>query len=283
MKNIKNIFTALILTITLTACSSSDDTPEEIIDPVANLNLVDVIEDDLYQIEIYSATDQFYVGYNELTMRIKNKNSEDYVENASVNWTPVMHMTEMQHSCPKSQITETEISSVFKGFIVFQMPGNIEEYWSLKVDFEINGEAYSITQNINVVNNEDEYRVVNVFKGNDESKYVLAMVPSELNVSINDFGAVLYKMENMMTFSIVENYTIAIDPRMPGMDNHSSPNNENLTFNAKSKLYNGKLSLTMTGYWKVNLKVLNPNNEIIKGEEITDENKASSIYFDLSI
>ena len=283
MKNIKNIFTALILTITLTACSSSDDTPEEIIDPVANLNLVDVIEDDLYQIEIYSATDQFYVGYNELTMRIKNKNSEDYVENASVNWTPVMHMTEMQHSCPKSQITETEISSVYKGFIVFQMPGNIEEYWSLKVDFEINGEAYSITQNINVVNNEDEYRVVNVFKGNDESKYVLAMVPSELNVSINDFGAVLYKMENMMTFSIVENYTIAIDPRMPGMDNHSSPNNENLTFNAKSKLYNGKLSLTMTGYWKVNLKVLNPNDEIIKGEEITDENKASSIYFDLSI
>ncbi|MCQ0110800.1 hypothetical protein [Zhouia amylolytica] len=283
MKNIKNIFTALILTITLTACSSSDDTPEEIIDPVANLNLVDVIEDDLYQIELYSATDQLYVGYNELTMRIKNKNSEDYVENASVNWTPVMHMTEMQHSCPKSQITETEISSVFKGFIVFQMPGNIEEYWSLKVDFEINGEAYSITQNINVVNNEDEYRVVNVFKGNDESKYVLAMVPSELNVSINDFGAVLYKMENMMTFSIVENYTIAIDPRMPGMDNHSSPNNENLTFNAKSKLYNGKLSLTMTGYWKVNLKVLNPNNEIIKGEEITDENKASSIYFDLSI
>lgn len=283
MKNIKNIFTALILTITLTACSSSDDTPEEIIDPVANLNLVDVIEDDLYQIEIYSATDQFYVGYNELTMRIKNKNSEDYVENASMNWTPVMHMTEMQHSCPKSQITETEISSVYKGFIVFQMSGNIEEYWSLKVDFEINGEAYSITQNINVVNNEDEYRVVNVFKGNDESKYVLAMVPSELNVSINDFGAVLYKMENMMTFSIVENYTIAIDPRMPGMDNHSSPNNENLTFNAKSELYNGKLSLTMTGYWKVNLKVLNPNDEIIKGEEITDENKASSIYFDLSI
>ncbi|ETN95607.1 hypothetical protein [Zhouia amylolytica] len=283
MKNIKNIFTALILTITLTACSSSDDTPEEIIDPVANLNLVDVIEDDLYQIELYSATDQLYVGYNELITRIKNKNSEDYVENASMNWTPVMHMTEMQHSCPKSQITETEISSVYKGFIVFQMSGNIEENWSLKVDFEINGEAYSITQNINVVNNEDEYRVVNVFKGNDESKYVLAMVPSELNVSINDFGAVLYKMENMMTFSIVENYTIAIDPRMPGMDNHSSPNNENLTFNAKSELYNGKLSLTMTGYWKVNLKVLNPNDEIIKGEEITDENKASSIYFDLSI
>lgn len=68
---------------------------------------------------------------------------------------------------------------------------------------------------------------------------------------INDFTAALYKMENMMTFTPVADYMISVDPRMPGMGNHSSPNNEDLTYNSATQMYDGKLSLTMTGYWRV--------------------------------
>jgi len=72
-----------------------------------------------------------------------------------------------------------------------------------------------------------------------------------------------------------------IDPRMPSMGNHSSPNNVNLTQSTLDNLYHGKLSLTMTGYWKINLQLLNALDEVIKGEEVTDSNPESSIFFEL--
>ena len=88
-------------------------------------------------------------------------------------------------------------------------------------------------------------------------------------------------MENMMSFPVVNDLKVKIDPRMPSMGNHGSPNNVNLSQSASDKLYYGKLSLTMTGYWKINLQLLNESNVILKGETITDLVPASSIYFEI--
>jgi hypothetical protein len=80
---------------------------------------------------------------------------------------------------------------------------------------------------------------------------------------------------------MVNNYTIKIDPRMPSMGNHGSPNNVDLTQSTAGEMYNGKMSLTMTGYWRINLQLLNANQEVLKGEAITDEVTESSIYFEV--
>jgi len=85
----------------------------------------------------------------------------------------------------------------------------------------------------------------------------------------------------MMTFPVVEDYTIALDPRMPGMGNHSSPNNTDLSYSLSDDMYHGDLSLTMTGYWVLNLKLLNANDDVLKGEDVTDENTQSSLYLEL--
>lgn len=92
---------------------------------------------------------------------------------------------------------------------------------------------------------------------------------------------VLYKMEDRLTFPVVKDYKITMDPRMPGMGNHSSPNNQDLTYNAATQKYEGLLSLTMTGYWKINLKLLNENDEVLKGEEVTETQSESSLYMEL--
>jgi hypothetical protein len=65
------------------------------------------------------------------------------------------------------------------------------------------------------------------------------------------------------------------------MGNHGSPNNVDLTQSASTGLYNGKLSLTMTGYWKINLQLLNSENTVLKGEEVTETNPESSLYFEV--
>lgn len=68
---------------------------------------------------------------------------------------------------------------------------------------------------------------------------------------------------------------------MPGMGNHSSPNNVHATQAAAGKLYTGKLSLTMTGYWKINLQLAKPDGTILGGQEVTDTNLASNLFFEI--
>jgi hypothetical protein len=208
--------------------------------------------------------------------------SNKYVTNAAPTWMPMMHMETMEHSAPHSMLSNTEESSVYKGYIVFQMAGNDTEYWEVMLNYNLNGQAMEEAMKVDVSQPADGLNKTQVFMGSDNVRYILAYVnPKDPKVAINDMQAVLYKMENMMSFPLVENYKITVDPRMPGMGNHSSPNNVDLTYNAATQMYNGKLSLTMTGYWKINLKLMNANGEVLKGEDVTELNPESSLYFEL--
>lgn len=282
MNSIKHFLAILVVTMGITSCSDSNDGPIIIDDnPLAEYTLLTQMTANNHTIEVYSEEQQFIIGYNELFLRIKDEATDSYFSNVEVSWKPVMHMTEMMHSCPASSIEKTQDASVYKGFTVFQMPGNAEEYWEMEMEYTVDGQMYNTTQRIEVNAPTDDKKRVSVFMGSDESRYVLAMMPFEPEVAVNDFSAMLFKMENMMSFPLVEEYKVLIDPRMPGMGNHSSPNNEDLAYNAASQSYNGKLSLTMTGYWKINLILENANGEVLKGEEVTEENESSSLFFEI--
>lgn len=282
MKTIKFLLATLILSITFTSCTDDGDDPIVIDEnPLADYNMVTSFKANSHTLEVYSEETQFSVGYNELFFRIKDDASDSYISKADISWMPVMHMMHMDHSCPKSALSITGDNSVYKGFVIFQMPGNADEYWDLILEYTIEGQTYNATERIEVKVPADGKKKVNVFTGSDDVRYVLAMMPMKPDVAVNDFSAMLFKMENMMSFPVVEDFTIKIDPRMPGMGNHSSPNNVDLSFDAVSNMYKGKLSLTMTGYWKINLKVENKNGEVLKGEDITEENEASSLFFEI--
>ena len=68
---------------------------------------------------------------------------------------------------------------------------------------------------------------------------------------------------------------------MPSMGNHSSPNNTDLTYSVLDNMYHGNLSLTMTGYWVLNLKLMDADNTLLKGEDVTPTNLQSSLYLEL--
>ena len=192
-----------------------------------------------------------------------------------------MHMAMMNHSCPKSEVSKISTDgTLYEGYIMFQMAQNTTEYWDLKVDYSINGVDYTTTSVIDVP--ASAKRTVNTFMGTDGVKYLVAYAaPHQPSVAINNMIVGVWKMQDMMTFPVVDGYTLKIDPRMPSMGNHGSPNNVDLSQSASDKLYYGKLSLTMTGYWKINLQLLNESNVILKGETITDLVPASSIYFEI--
>lgn len=279
----KSLLSILSLYAILFMVSCSRTTEEPIVEPTEVQNLVKIkdISNDTHSIELYSATGTTSLGYNEIKFRIKNKATGQYEKNADVAWLPLMKMTSMSHACPRSAITKPSGDNLFySGYIVFQMPQNESETWTLKFDYSLNGQAYTVTTPIDVP--QSSKKTVSSFVGADSSRYIVALVePRTPKVGQNAMMAGVWKMADMMTFPVVNGYTVKIDPRMPGMGNHSSPNNVHLSQEASGNFYTGKVSLTMTGYWKINLQLVNAENAVLKGEEVTAATPESSLYFEL--
>ena len=282
MKIIKLVAIVFILSMGSISCSSDDDGRPIEKDPMAGYNLLTGINTNGHTVELYSEIDDFITGYNEIYMRIKDNTDDRYFTDTEITWMPVMHMMDMSHSCPRSVVELTDDDTVSKGFIIFQMAGSEAEYWELTLNYRAGGQDYTLTEHIAVKTPIHQKQQVASFMGNDDVRYLLAMVsPNKPKVGVNDIQAMLYRMENRMDFSVVTDYKLGLDPRMPGMGNHSSPNNEDLIYDMDSRSYYGKLNLSMTGYWKLNLKLLNSGGEVLKGEDVTEEREASSLFFEL--
>lgn len=277
---LKNILAILVLALAFTSCSKDEEVITPTVDELSGFSKFKEVANATHTIELYShmTVEQ---GYNEIKLRIKNTANNQYVKNAEVTWTPIMHMSMMNHSCPKSEVEKVSTNGeVYEGYIMFQMAQNATEYWDLKIDYIIDGVSYTVTTVIDVP--ASAKRKVNTFTGSDGVKYLVAYVdPHHPAVTVNDLVVGVWKMQDMMTFPVVDGYTVKIDPRMPSMGNHSSPNNVNATQTVAGDLYNGKLSLTMTGYWKINLQLAKPDGTVVKGEEISGAVTDSSIYFEL--
>jgi hypothetical protein len=262
----------------LFSCSSDDDTPIQI-NETEDLIFVQEIQNETHTITLFTEDGSLKQGYNKIYFQIKD--GDDFINNAEVSWMPVMHMTAMSHSGPHSEINKkANAETLYEGYIIFQMAQNDSEYWELSFNYNVEGAEY-VAKDIIEVTPTDKNRV-SVFTGNDDTRYIAALIePDSPKVAVNDITVAIHKMENMMSFPIVNDYQLKIDPRMPSMGNHSSPNNEDLLQSDSDNLYHGKLSLTMTGYWKINLQLIDESGEVLKGEEVTETNESSSIYFEI--
>ena len=275
MKKLLTLLFIASLVQLFSACSDDDIVVNELVD----LQLAATFTNDFHSIEFYTSNGKFQTGYNAIFFQIKDQDGK-LIKDATASFQPMMHMMGMTHSCPTSTIAKKEdAQSTYAGYIVFQMASNEMEYWELTLNYTINGQDYMAIKQIQV--DDAAKRVVESFQASDEKRYIIALVqPAEPRVAVNDMEAVLYKMESMTSFLAVDDYKIKIDPRMPGMGNHSSPNNVDLVQN-EGAVYTGKLSLTMTGYWKINLQLENGDGALLKGEAVTEANEGSSIYFEL--
>ena len=276
----KLILPILLISLFTTGCSS-DDNENPPVNEVEGLVKIQDITNNTHTIELYTVAGMFKTGYNAVSLRIKDNSTNNYVENASITWMPVMQMPTMQHSCPFSVIEKgVGKQTVYEGYIIYQMTNTDGTGWTLNIDYTIDGMAYTASESIAVMQNENQN--VTSFMGSDNSRYIISLIqPNDPIIGINDLMLGVYKMESMMSFPTVADYTIALDPRMPGMGNHSSPNNTDLNYSLSDHMYHGDLSLTMTGYWVLNLKLINAQEDLIKGEDVTTTNEQSSLYLEL--
>ncbi|TXH23386.1 MAG: hypothetical protein E6Q95_00335, partial [Chitinophagaceae bacterium] len=269
----------IMLVISFASCSKQNMSSITM-NETDSLQKLTTFKNTTHQVDIYTKSGKLQQGYNKIYFQVKDINQQ-LVQDITANWLPMMHMTSMSHSGPHSTIQKVANSKgLYEGYIVFQMAGNESEYWDLTINYTIDNHDFTVKEKL-IVPAFSKRNVV-TFTGTDNQSYIIALVqPQQPKVAVNDIQAMVFKKQDMMNYPVVNGYTIKIDPRMPSMGNHGTPNNIDLTQTQINGIYQGKLSLTMTGYWKINLQLLNDVGTLLKGETVNSETESSSIFFEI--
>ncbi len=297
----------------LTACNSNDDgvqagieipgititddadccSAEEALNTYNFLQTVKLIPelttvvDGKYNVYVYTKTGGFHTGYNELYFVSTKKESGNYIKDLTVTSnTPLMYMSKMNmyHSTPvsdKSRIVNYDYLAVKRVWVSFLMNSSENGSWTYSYEVDVLGKSGGVEKKDIVVSELSEGQVwLKSFKVGDDTFFLSLVNPTDWKTGTNNIKAYVSKKSNPITMPYAlasETFTVDIDPRMPDMGNHTSPNNTPLT-KQEDGSYQGTINLTMTGLWRIHLKVKDSEGNIVAGGE-----EGSTLFWDVTI
>lgn len=245
--------------------------------------------DGKYDITAY-AGGAFHSGYNEIYFVATKKLSGNYVKNFEINnLTPLMYMVkmDMKHSTPVGAVEsfDNTILAVKRGWVSFVMNTSDAGSWTLAYSATVLG-ATDETEPIDIAVNAlpDGQVWLKSFKVGDNAYYLSLVNPTDWKTGTNEIVAYVSKKNTPATTPYAlaaERFTIEIDPRMPDMGNHTSPDNTALTRQDDGS-HRGTINLTMTGLWRIHLTVKDSEGNVVAGgDDLSDG--YSSLYWDVTI
>ena len=312
MKKVKGLFLVLVVAA-LTACNSNDDfgtqtieipgvtidgdidccSAEEALQVYRFLQTVKIIPelstvvDDQYNIFAYSQTGSLHSGYNDIFFVATKKKTGNYIENFDITGiTPLMHMVKMDmyHSTPvgpDAASFNNGYLAVKRTWVSFLMNTSENGSWTLSYDAQVLGKTGGIEKRDIVVDALPQGQAwLKSFKVGDATYFLSLVNPLDFKTGTNTITAYVSKKSAQATVPYAlaeENFTVDIDPRMPDMGNHTSPDNTSLVKQADGS-YKGTINLTMTGLWRIHLTVRDAQGNIVAGGE-----ELSTLYWDVTI
>lgn len=247
--------------------------------------------DGKYNVYAYSKTGSFHVGYNDIYFVVTKKKNGNYVKNFEFSGiTPHMLMVKMnmKHSTPVSAGVESfndNYLAVKHGWISFVMATSDAGSWTLKYDYSILGSTGTTSEaaiTVDALPAGQEW--VKSFKAGENTYYISLVNPTDWKTGKNAITAYVSKKNTPATtpYGLAsEQFVIEIDPRMPDMGNHTSPDNVGLSLQDDGS-YQGTVNVTMTGRWRIHLTVKDNQGNVVAGGDDLDEGY-SSLYFDVTI
>lgn len=259
----------LALVIFATSCKKDETTP---LDPLSEYVYVSEAPASAlgFTVKVY-AQEELFVGYNKILVKVTDNATGAVLENPDIEFMPVMEMNSgMMHGCPLEQPTYNTSLKVMEGTITFVMPSMGLGKWMLGLKLKnAAGTEEEIKIEVDVVQKAEPqlFSFVSAADSN-QSVFVALVNPKNPKIGINDFEVVVYERQTMMSWPALEQVKIEIEPEMPTMG-HGSPNNVNPTELGEGH-YLGKVNFTMSGYWKVNMKLMTSTSEMMKGDAFFD-------------
>ena len=313
MKKVKRLFWVLAA-VALTACNSNDDGVDSGIE-IPGINLTDDVDccsaeealqvykflqtvkivpelsteiDGKYNVFAYTRNGSFHNGYNEIYFVATKKATGNYIKNFELtNITPIMHMVKMDkfHSTPTGPAAESfdnGILAVKRSWVSFLMNTSEAGSWTLSYDALVLGKEGKVEKKDIVVNAlPDGQAWLKSFKVGDDNFFLSLVNPSDWKTGTNTIKAYISKKSDPITTPYAlatETFTVEIDPRMPDMGNHTSPDNTPLV-KQQDGSYQGTINLTMTGLWRIHLTVKDAKGNVVAG----GEEELSSLYWDVTL
>lgn len=247
--------------------------------------------DGKYIINAYTRTGGFSKGYNDIYFVATKRTTGNYVKYFDIsNATPLMYMTKMNmsHSTPVSggyKVTDSDLPAVKHGWVSFLMDSSENGTWSFSYDAKVVNSEGSVEKAAITVqpwpNGQDWLKS---FKFDNDTYYLSLANAIDLETGTNAIRAYINKKSTPITTPYAladETFTIEIDPRMPDMGNHTSPNNVALS-KQEDGSYLGQINLTMTGLWRIHLTVRDADSNVVAGGDNLDGGY-SSLYWDVTL
>lgn len=212
------------------------------------------------KIEFYALTELF-TGYNTVYFTVKDSITGSVVEADELMMHPMMQMATMAHSCPMEAPVYNSTTKQYEGAISFVM-SSMMGTWTVSVHLNNLGTA----EFESVVIDPAEAMIYSFPSKVDSSKtyFVSLIQPTDPKVGENDFEILINHKATMMDWPAVEDFSVIIEPEMPDMG-HGSPNNVDPTHTADGH-YDGVVNFTMTGWWRVNLTIINAEGDTINND-----------------
>jgi hypothetical protein len=287
MKRIYNII--ISAAILFAACDRNEPIAPVAINPTEGLKKIQDFTIGNHTVSAWNENGEWRLGYTKVYFTVTDR-SGNFIENATLNAFPEMDMGMMKHSTPRSEITKVSGKALYEAYYAFLMysgQGGGTWYYDLKLTAG-NVTDSIIDAEINVKNTfrpdgKTERKVIQSLTAIDGSnrRYIVTLVePLKPKTGGNAITAYIHERIDGNTYIPVNHFTLKLDPRMPSMENHSSPNNEDLIYDDVDKIYKGKVNFSMTGYWKLNL-ILQDGDKILYGNPVDGSVEASSLYFEV--
>lgn len=264
-----------------TACNTTDDAVDNTKPEASYFKIQEITYQD-FLLELYSSKRNFESGSNDLMVKLTQHSKPIMIPLLDVSLT--MHMSSsghnMSHGAPTVPLKSKQQDGYYEGYIIPTMPSfENQDYWSIRITTRYNGDELIFEDRIVVQQAQDKNLVT---FNNLDTQYILALAaPTMPKIGLNKAALWFFKTENHTDFEIVNEHKIVLDPRMPTMQNHGSPNNIDLTQPLPLGWYTGQLSFSMTGLWRINLIVLDAQENSMGGNAVTEEQQSSSLYFEV--
>jgi hypothetical protein len=249
------------------------------------------VVDDKYNVFAYTKTGSFHNGYNDIFFVATKKKNGNYVKNFEIkDIKPIMLMVKMKmkHSTPVSAGVESfnhNYQAVKRGWVSFVMNTSDAGSWTLDYNISILGSNGNIGETDITVDALPEGQVwIKSFKAGDDTYYISLVNPTDWKTGKNTIKAYVSRKNTPATtpYGLAqEQFVVDIDPRMPDMGNHTSPDNVGLSLQEDGS-YQGTVNLTMTGKWRIHFTVKDKDGNVVAGgDDLSDG--YSSLYWDVTI
>jgi hypothetical protein len=245
-------------------------------------------DDGKYVFRFYTADGKLTRGYNEVFIALFNAAGNPVNDFSVENFRPLMDMGMNRHATPVGKVETVEGKPMYKTWFGFLMySGQMDGVWTLDFDYAVAGETGVIAGVILPV---DDYpspsvKWISSFTDADETvRYLTLSAPRSFTEGTNVIRAYVNRRDNAPDPYPTEDdaWRIEIDPRMPSMGNHTSAGNRALEWNAAAGCYEGTVNLSMTGLWRINMKVYDKNGVQAGGSDVNGDG-SSALFWDIEI